>query len=1259
VLHHDRARGADDLGPRVGRLGVAPSDINEKRAALIGFLTMRSTPGDARFAPQEFLAQAKLSGIPLSARERSAATARKLFDDDADRAGYTSAVRIDRSLVAARDRRITCFSGPSGHGKSWGMVAAAERIAAEYDHLIVYIRATGDAARDFDEAAAKVSREVLGRAETHSLRELALDVKELLPDDGQAWLTICVDDVQRMDEAEGLLVNDRELDRVRVLFTAPAAAAQALRSRPHVAVVDVDIFTKAELQQYLEQHGWDWSEVPSDIRQLIRQPLLTRVFIDVAGDPEWKGTTEYALLEAYWHRLTSGSQTDYPQDSVMLRDLSFETAQGRVSYPWDARALREAGIDDVVRRRLERAGWLRRQPDAGASIWHDRLLNWAVAEALVGNIRSGAAAIDELASALVGCVPPFRHSRYGYVTMDALWLASAEAKLSTEDIVGVLRKLEEHHELRFDSLYGELVPTLGQRILSALITRIKRINPDHRHETPTFAAALYATVRDELSSDDVSCLLAHDNARVQDVGLRYVTKSPRRELLDNVWKLHVERQSSGAPELRHIDYEITYAALAAGRHHTPDWLRQRINESTAESARVFDLAFLLAGLGNEAGAEMWRDTKEHLFAIVPDAHARSLVRCIHSYKDRDEIKRLVRWLREENDWVRPAALAALATLDADAAIAALERLPPTELGLARSWWMPSLMLKASERVQEHVRQRLLAAPEAFWDAAQYFSGLEDLIDCETLERLLQMIVARIPEYLLDTAGRRRGRPDVLLRVIADCTRASQIRVLESHRDDDTEGQLTQLATRWLAEDRHIHELEYLRVILQRIGGGGYVAFARESLRSLGPNDYSSDLDVAEPCASDVTPELQAVADRFIDADPQSQAHIIAFYALRLLAAVGDRERLIAAALKRAHNIERDVPALLAGHAALNDTSFAELLTRLKTSHGEEQERVAYALGMTGRADAIPHLQKVSSEAARSETRIAAHYALDALINEGLVIEPSAISSSVDRAARFRVLLRIGTTEALDELENELLAIDSNDSDVLDIGAALLDPIRGPRVGEWMWRNMQSHHVVFWHSRWWNALRYVAEGPDILSEYATDGPLSVRRFATAALAGVDGNATSSMIERLMRSYESGHAGLAEIYLRGHELERAAAFLRDHMIAETNESCRMAIGRAFRRHPEIIETMVPEMFRSPDADSRRCACEIAGWLRGAPHADDLQTLAFEDRSLRVSDAAIDALRRQSEFTAAAQLRSKLILLCHIASRMFHRGETIRIM
>lgn len=296
--------------------------------------------------------------------------------------------------------------------------------------------------------------------------------------------------------------------------------------------------------------------------------------------------------------------------------------------------------------------------------------------------------------------------------------------------------------------------------------------------------------------------------------------------------------------------------------------------------------------------------------------------------------------------------------------------------------------------------------------------------------------------------------------------------------------------------------------------------------------------------------------------------------------------------------------------------------------------------MTGRGDAVPHLRKAANDATDSETANAAHYAIDALINEGIAVNPAAISSSVDQIARFRALFHIGTTDALDELAKELLSIESADYDILDFGAVLLDPIRGARVGEWMWRNMQAHPAQFWHTRWWNALRYVSGGRDILNEYATDGLLSTAPFATAALATVDSDAASSVIERAMQSYMHDHDDLAETYLRSNDPKRATVFLCQHMIGERDESCRMAIGRAFRRYPEVVATMLPEMFSALDAETRRCACDIAGWLQGAPYQNELTALAFDNLSMDVRQAAIDSLRRQAEFLAAEELRTELI-------------------
>jgi hypothetical protein len=460
---------------------------------------------------------------------------------------------------------------------------------------------------------------------------------------------------------------------------------------------------------------------------------------------------------------------------------------------------------------------------------------------------------------------------------------------------------------------------------------------------------------------------------------------------------------------------------------------------------------------------------------------------------------------------------------------------------------------------------------------------------------------------------------------------------------------------WIGEDRGgiDRELKHLRVVLQRIGGDGYRTFARESLRRVDANDYISVLDVAEPCVNAVINEVQGIVGRFIDVAPNLQAHHLAFYGLRLLAAAGDRSTVLDAAMKRKENIEIDVPLLLAGHPPATKEKIDMLLDRIATTAGEDRVASIYALGLTGWPEAADHIRSIARETPAIEVRQAALIALESLIKSDQRINANEIDIDTELFPRIRALFRIGTADALDVIERDLLVVDSPDDNLLDAGAALLNATRGTRVAAWMWPHVQKRHVLFWHERWWDVLQYVAEGREILLEHATGDRDEVRLHAASVLARVDPSAATRIVEQAMLDHVRGHARLFEVLLHADPL-KGSEVLRDHLLDEPDEECRMAAGRVFRRHFQVILDFLPHMFSSLDAVVRRCACEITGWLRYHPHRLDLESRAITDRSVTVQQAAIAAIRRQAEFAAAQELRSELLIATDM--RAFTYGDAL---
>jgi hypothetical protein len=83
-------------------------------------------------------------------------------------------------------------------------------------------------------------------------------------------------------------------------------------------------------------------------------------------------------------------------------------------------------MNDNAIGRLLKLGWLVASNSRHYRIWHDRLLNWAVAEGIVGAVRDGRLAVpDALVKLRTLHYGPWDSARslLGYVIMDVLWIA--------------------------------------------------------------------------------------------------------------------------------------------------------------------------------------------------------------------------------------------------------------------------------------------------------------------------------------------------------------------------------------------------------------------------------------------------------------------------------------------------------------------------------------------------------------------------------------------------------------------------------------------------------------------------------------------------------------------------------------------------------------------------------------------------------------------------------------------------------------------
>jgi len=187
-------------------------------------------------------------------------------------------------------------------------------------------------------------------------------------------------------------------------------------------------------------------------------------------------------------------------------DLAGSIVKVNVRYPWPYDFARDAGLNDEALRRLESIGWLRRGRRGDVEIWHDRLLNWAVAEWLIDQRCTNQIAQSDLAELLCRMYqnqPTLAGKRLGYVSMDYLWLACDPENAVQQDVSILLQALEEHPSYGGDpeAFYTALVPTLGERIYPALRERLKASvsQTDEHHFISRFVGQAVAKIGERAS----------------------------------------------------------------------------------------------------------------------------------------------------------------------------------------------------------------------------------------------------------------------------------------------------------------------------------------------------------------------------------------------------------------------------------------------------------------------------------------------------------------------------------------------------------------------------------------------------------------------------------------------------------------------------------------------------------------------------------------------------------------------------------------
>jgi hypothetical protein len=366
------------------------------------------------------------------------------------------------------------LAGSSSVGKSWQLYRLGFNLV-EQGSLVILLQGSGNVNRDEGAVAIAFCQQILGESSTKPLRDIRDQMRTEFPELRQPWLTVLIDGVRDATYADQLRRHPwQELGVLAVVgyqtdpnTSAPTSDRTVLEETGYS--IQLDVFTDRQLGRYLTKRSRARSllaELPNDVKRFIRNPLLAKLFCDLhVPGATWNPATEYQLFERAWTLQTSSA----PVAASAVAGLAALIPYDQV-YPWPITRLWAAGLRDGDVQALVDSGLLRFPSGSrSAEIWHDRILNWAVAEGLVGALRSiEIDAATLISRAIQGPSGEGLQRRLDYVALDTLWLLTTP-EFGLDNVVGqFLAALDAQWTRR----QRRQLKTLGARISPHLVARL-------------------------------------------------------------------------------------------------------------------------------------------------------------------------------------------------------------------------------------------------------------------------------------------------------------------------------------------------------------------------------------------------------------------------------------------------------------------------------------------------------------------------------------------------------------------------------------------------------------------------------------------------------------------------------------------------------------------------------------------------------------------------------------------------------------------
>lgn len=1158
----------------------------------------------------------------------------------------------DRDVRAApkwpEEKPVLVITGESGTGKTWQLGRLLEALGDERQitTLVPVAKTTEDL---LSRAACDVWQKGLGETTQLTLVAVSHFLRELIPNSSAPRLIVAIDDVRDDDLVRDLVLQDWANLGMRLVLTVPqdVAALLAMTYGDTIYVHSVGDFSVDELDKLLQASGRRWADLPTDLKELLRRPILAGLFlglpyISVQSAPR----SEYEIFEAFWKRIGRRG------DKGIVMALADHMREAK-SYPIPRPTWHEIGLDgEETIARLEAAGWLRCTESGEVVFAHDRLLNWAVAKSLVSQFRSKRLPLDRLANLLAretGDQAWYVSQRLGYVLMDTIWLLAAD-EANTETLGQLVERMESSHQFGSygEDLYVHLLPTLGQRALPVLLERLKAVtngsDGDYRVSLIGKALANLACQEDVDLTETIDSMLNAPSWDRQKVAIAALTAAPDARRLDRLWELHQKCLNALDDKTyvsRRGDYQASLAALRAGIELNPGWLRNRILSADTMKEHLSELAYLLNRLEHADAIAIWKEARDTLMAKVPASKPSNLLYCIARFSDREKLEFVIKHLSHREDFAAGAALAALSVLDPLAAIDRLDKVEDFERYVTRNHWLPHLLQTQPELTRQRILELAEADPKGRVLIQNLFWERPDEMDEALLRFMLSALERDLHEHVDDTVLRNLDWLYHPLDFLGRIARLELLAILEAEAGGELERLITAVACSRLHRNSMSVDpvLDGARRVLIHMAGEGITTLIKRELESEHFWIRHGGLNWAFIRADEgIIERLATIARRPLRRDssgnPDTESFQEFYDVILALAALGADAALVETLWQ--HGIVAMPPELAALRAHRGPMSKAltdrALQTLQNTASSDDSCKTALVIAwISGDVDFVPAVRSVLDRA--DPVSRAARFACVALLQLG------------DRSDDFvRLAWHLAQTEAnatwglnaLFSLGDRGLEFLGNWLQSQNTAAHMKDDAIAIRAlyGKPATRHLSVVAAVdrCLHGGYFLDAPYdIAGDADeaALREQILDKAFAARSFVTTeplraieGLAKFDARRAVEAIELGLRSHHKIERQLCRLLIRIAP-ETAAEKLVNAAISIERDSLRRAAGRALRRlDPEVVSRLIIERMTGSDSE-RKAAAELSGWLSIPAIMEALGHLADHDSATKVRHAALAAL------------------------------------